>query len=117
MATQAKTQVLETLETKTIKTQNDLVKKLGRPLGSPIHGKTVGSTFEVELTGKIELREFEKVKAAYFLTKEGISIKVNASFDPAVHVAGKVMTAVCREMEVIRDNKPTMIKFAMFADN
>lgn len=92
---QPQTKVLESLETSKI-TASELVKKTGRPLGSPINSRTEGEQFEVTLSGKIEIREFQGVKGAYYMTKEGYSIKVNAAFDPAVHKEGSKHPAICR---------------------
>lgn len=111
-ATAPQTRVVETIATKGLK-PNDLEKKIGRPLGSPINGKEVGQKFQATLTGKIEIREFQGQKGAYFTTKEGYSIRVNASFDPAVHKEGAVMNCVCREL-VTGDRS---VKFAAFSDN
>ena len=113
---QQTTKVLETLAVKSTKPE-DLAKKLGRPLGSPINQKEVGAQFPVTLTGKIEIREFAGTKGAYYLTKEGVSIKVNASFDPATHKEGAVMTAQCvllakdESAGIMRD-----IKYAVLVD-
>lgn len=90
----------------------DLAAKIGRPLGSPINGKEVGQQFTATLTGKIEIREFQGQKGAYFTTKEGYSIRVNASFDPAIHKEGAVMNCICREL--ITDNRS--VKFCAFVD-
>lgn len=111
------TKVLETLKVggtgkDGIKSAEALVAKLGRALGSPINGKEEGDEFPVTLTGNIEIREFNGTKGAYFTTKEGYSIRVNASFDPAKHSEGKVLNAVCRVL-VTDDRK---IKFCSFAD-
>lgn len=108
--TQPQTRVLETVNAKGLKS-SELEKKIGRPLGSPINGKEVGDTFSATLTGKIEIREFNGQKGAYFTTKEGYSIRVNASFDPAVHKEGAVMNCICREL-VTDDRK---VKFCAFA--
>lgn len=94
--TQPVTKVIDTLETAKVKSQKDLTDK-GVRLGSPISGKAVGEEFRVTLNGKIELREFNGVTAAYYLTNEGYSIKVNASFDPTKHKAGTSHTAQCLE--------------------
>lgn len=109
--TTPQTKVLETIKAQGLKTA-DLEKKIGRPLGSPINGKEVGATFDVTLTGKIEIREFQGNKGAYFTTKEGYSIRVNASFDPTVHKEGAVMKAICREL--VTENRN--VKFCAFAD-
>lgn len=110
---QPTTKVVETLTVgKDVKDAKALETKIGRSLGSPINGKEVGDEFEVTLTGKIEIREFNGQKGAYFTTKEGYSIRVNASFDPAVHKENAKLTAVCREL-VTDDRK---IKFCAFAD-
>src|SRR3970040_220995 len=85
----------------------------GRALGSPINGKKEGEEFQVTLTGVIEIREFNKVLGAYYLTKEGYSIKVNASFDPAKHKADEVFTAVCR---VFPREDGGQVKFFTFVD-
>ena len=109
------TKVLKSLTIgKDIKTAANLVTELGRPLGSPINGYDVGSTFTVTLTGKVEIREFNNVKGAYFTTKQGISIRVNASFDPNVHKEGAEMKCICREFP--RENGAA-VKFAAFAEN
>jgi len=105
------TKVLETLATNKLKA-SDIEKKIGRPLGSPINGKEVGDRFQATLTGKIEIREFNGVKGAYFTTKEGYSVRVNSSFDPAVHKEGAVMNLICREL--VTDNRS--VKFASFVD-
>lgn len=94
-----------------IKTGKDIEKVVGRPLGSPINGKEVGDQFKATLTGKIEIREFNGQKGAYFTTKEGYSIRVNASFDAAIHKENAVMNCVCREL-VTDDRK---VKFCAFA--
>lgn len=105
------TKVLETIVSKGL-TANKLIEKIGRPLGSPINGKEVGQQFTATLTGKIEIREFAGNKGAYFLTKEGYSIRVNASFDPAIHKENAVMNCICREL--VADNRN--VKFCAFVD-
>lgn len=110
--TQSQTKVLESLDTAKI-TAAELVKKTGRPLGSPINSRTEGETFEVTLSGKIEIREFQGVKGAYYLTKEGYSIKVNAAFDPAIHKEGSKQNAICR---VFKSEDGTERKFCALND-
>jgi hypothetical protein len=117
-ATQPQTKVVDTLTiggtgNKAIKTAEDVVKVLGRPLGSPINGKEVGATFQVTLTGKIEIREFNGQKGAYFTTNEGYSIRVNASFNPQLHKKDATLTAICRELS-IEGQAPR--KFCAFVD-
>ena len=114
MATQSRMKTIDT-----IKVDNKLTAKVlsdkylgGRPLGSPINSKNVGEEFDVTLTGEIQIREFEGQKSAYFLTKEGFSVRVNASFDPSVHKANATMRAICREFP--RENGQT-VKFCAFA--
>lgn len=110
MAVQPTTQVLETVDISKTK-KEELVKKIGRSLGSPISGKQVGERFNVTLTGKIEIRQYGKDKGAYYTTKEGFSIRVNASFDPTIHKADAVFEAVCLEIKenkeqgILRDTK------------
>jgi hypothetical protein len=112
---QPQTKVLKSLVIgKDIKTADSLVKEIGRPLGSPINGYKLDDVFTVTLTGKIEIREFNGVKGAYFTTKQGISIRVNASFDPSIHKEGAEMKCVCREFP--RENGQP-VKFAAFAEN
>lgn len=114
MATQTaqpRTQVVKTVETKGL-TSKKLETEIGRPLGSPINSMEVGQERKVTLTGKIEIREFNGQKGAYFLTKEGVSIRVNASFDANVHKEGTVHTIVCRLFE--QDGR--QVKFAAFKD-
>ena len=97
---QPQTKVLSTVSVgKDIKKSDDLVKLIGRALGSPINGRQVGEEFDVTLTGNIEIREFNGQKGAYFTTKEGYSIRVNASFNPATDKADAVKRAVCLEIE------------------
>ncbi len=110
---QPRTTVVETLDTKTFKTGKELEKKLGRPLGSPINSKAEGEQFTVTLTGKIEIREFNNVKGAYYTTKEGYSVKVNASFDPSKHKEGAVMQAICN---VFAAPDGRSVKFTSFVD-
>jgi hypothetical protein len=105
------TKVLDTIKSKGL-TSKQLEAKIGRPLGSPINGKEVGSTFTATLTGNIEIREFQGNKGAYFTTKEGYSIRVNASFDPSVHKEGAVMNCICREL--VTENRN--VKFCAFVD-
>lgn len=112
MATVPQTKVLDTLKTKEIKTAKALEAKIGRPLGSPINGKDVGATFDATLTGNIEIREFQGNKGAYFTTKEGYSIRVNASFDANIHKEGAVMKCICRELVTPDRN----VKFCAFVD-
>ena len=111
---QPRTSVVETLEiTKGKVTAKVLEQKTGRPLGSPINGYEVGQAFKVELTGKIEIREFNGQKAAYFTTKQGVGIRVNASFDPTIHKEGTIHECICREFP--REDG-TKMKFAAFAN-
>lgn len=117
MATiQPQTKLVETLVTKNT-TAEKLVKAIGRQLGSPINGKNVGETFTATLTGKIEIRDFNGQKGAYFTTKEGFSIRVNASFNPDLHKEGAVMNCICRELKkdpdagILRD-----VKYTSFVD-
>lgn len=105
------TKVLETIAVKGL-TAAALTKTIGRPLGSPINGKEVGQTFPTTLTGKIEIREFAGNKGAYFTTKEGYSIRVNASFDANLHKEGTVMQCICREL--VTDERK--VKFTAFVD-
>jgi hypothetical protein len=112
MAKVQTTKVLETVKVDAKLTTKVLIDKIGRALGSPINGKQVDEEFDVTLTGNIEIREFNGQKSAYYTTKEGYSIRVNASFDPAIHKADKVMKCVCREM-ITEDRK---IKFCAFVD-
>lgn len=108
---QPQTKILETIDAKGL-TSKKLIDKIGRPLGSPINGKEVGDKFISTLTGKIEIREFNGQKGAYFLTKEGYSIRVNASFDPNVHKEGASMNCICREL--VTDERK--VKFCAFVD-
>lgn len=109
--TQPQTKVIDTIAIKgTDKAK--LEKLIARPLGSPINGREVGDRFTATLTGKIEIREFNGQKGAYFTTKEGYSIRVNSSFDPSVHKEGAVMNCICREL--VTDNRS--VKFAAFVD-
>ena len=105
------TKVIETVKSKGL-THKQLETKIGRTLGSPINGKEVGATFDATLTGNIEIREFQGNKGAYFTTKEGYSIRVNASFDPAVHKEGAVLKCICRELKT--DERT--VKFCAFVD-
>jgi len=112
----SQTKVLESLDSKKL-TSKIITDKIGKSLGSPVNGKEVGSTFMVTLTGKVEIREFQNNKGAYYTTKEGFSVKVNASFDPLFHCEGAEIKCVCRLLEanpeqgILRD-----IKYATFAD-
>jgi len=110
---QPRTKVLETVETKAFKNVEEFSAKTGIRPGSPINGKNVGDTFTVTLTGKIEIREFQGQKGAYYTTKEGYSIRVNASFDPEIHKEGAKMNCVCREF--IREGAAP-IKYTAFLD-
>lgn len=111
--TAPQTKVVETLKNFPSK---DVLSKKAR-LGSPIAGKTVGETFNVVLTGEIEIREFEGNKSAYFLTKQGISIKVNASYDPTNLKAGQELQAICREFEAPQaDGTTSPRKYAQLVD-
>ncbi len=109
---QPRTKVIETLKVTDKTTTKELVSKIGGPLGSPINGKEVGDKFDVTLTGIIEIREFNNNKGAYYTTKEGYSIRVNASFDAKVHKDGAVMSCICREL--VTDERK--VKFCSFAD-
>src|SRR5690349_8876568 len=112
----AQTQVLETLDAKST-TAAKLVEKTGRPLSNPIQGKQEGDEFDVTLTGKIEIREFQGTKGAYFTTKQGFSIRVNASFDPAVHKEGAKLKAVCRVLPAdVEQGRERDIKYCTLAD-
>lgn len=106
------TKVLETVKTSAFKTPKDLEKKIGRPLGSPINGKEVGDKFTATLTGNIEIREFQGNKGAYFTTKEGYSIRINASFDPTSHKEGNTINCICRELVTADRN----VKFCALVD-
>lgn len=109
---QPRTNIEKTVKVgKDVKTAKDIEKLTGRPLGSPINGMELGQERNVTLTGNIEIREYNGVKGAYFTTKEGISIKVNASFDATDHKEGTVHTIVCREFP--REDG-TKSKFAQF---
>lgn len=110
--TQIRTKVLETVATKSL-TAKKLVEKIGAPLGSPINGKNEGDSFTATLTGNIEIRDFQGTKGAYFTTKEGYSIRVNASFDPATHKEGASMNCICRVFDAPDGRK---VKFTAFAD-
>jgi hypothetical protein len=112
--TQPRTKILDIVETKSFENVEDFAKKTGIRPGSPINGKEKDERFFVTLTGKIEIREFQGQKGAYFTTKEGYSIRVNASFDPAKHKEGAKMECVCRLFE--REGQPP-IKFSAFVEN
>jgi hypothetical protein len=116
--TQPQAAASSTVKTLTISkdlTSDKIVKELdGRALGNPIYGHEIGDEFTVTLNGKIEIREFNKVKGAYFLTKEGYSIRVNASYDPSVHTNGSVFWAACREMPAQGDQPAR--KFTVFVN-
>lgn len=93
----------EILNTKD-QTLESLIKK-GVKIGSAVFGLTTGKTYKVTMTGKIEIRPFtnsegEEVKSAYFLTKEGISPKVNGSFDKATYAEGKKHDVMIMETEI-----------------
>ena len=113
---QNRTKVIEQMELKSTTTAKDIVAKIGGPLGSPINSKAVGDIFDVTLTGKIEIREFNGVKSAHYLLEKGFSIRVNASFDPKVHKAGAVLKAEVREMAVERNGQPATQKFLSFVE-
>lgn len=86
-------------------------------LGNPINSKEVGDKFPVTLTGKIEIRDFNGTYGAYYLTKEGISIRVNASYDPNKHKENAELTGICvllpknEEQGIMRD-----VKFCQLVD-
>ena|SRR6188768_3916635 len=103
------------LNTKDLKSVGDLT-KLGVLLGNPINSKEVGAKFECILTGKIQIREFDGRKSAYYLTKEGISIKVSANFDPSIHKEGSKFACTCRQAPITREGREVLIKYATFAD-
>jgi len=111
---QPRTKIIDTVETKSFKNVEEFQTKTGIRPGSPINGKNVGDTFNVTLTGKIEIREFQGQKGAYYTTKEGYSIRVNASFDPEIHKEGAKMSCVCREF--VREGQQP-IKYTAFLDN
>lgn len=113
----SQTKVVETIVVKATTKAADLAAKIGKPLGSPINGREVGKPFNVILTGNIEIRDFNGVKGAYFTTKEGYSIKVNAGFDAEKHKANSEHKAVCRELPVERDGKEAIIKYCAFYEN
>lgn len=100
-----------------VKTAADIIKLIGRPLGSPINGKSVGEKFDVTLTGQIQISKYGERKSAHFLTKEGYKIAVNAGFDPKTHVEGAEFKAICLENEV-EDSKGVkrMIKYCAFTE-
>jgi hypothetical protein len=112
--TQPRTKVLETVDTKDFKTVEEFTAKTGIRPGSPINGKNVGDIFGVTLTGKIEIREFQGQKGAYYTTKEGYSIRVNAAFNPTIHHEGAKLQAICREFP--REGQAP-IKFCAFVDH
>lgn len=113
--TQAQTIVKNTVKIDKTLTAKVLSEKHlnGRALGSPINGKKEGEEFQATLTGVIEIRDFNKVLGAYYLTKEGYSIKVNASFDPAKHKEGAEFACICR---TFTREDGGIIKFCTFAD-
>lgn len=110
---QPRTKIIDTVETKSFKDVTEFSEKTGIRPGSPINGKNVGDQFTITLTGKIEIREFQGQKGAYFTSKEGYSVRVNASFDPAIHKEGAKMPCVCREF--VRDGQQP-IKFTAFLE-
>ena len=77
-------------------TKDMLISKVGR-LGSPINGKQIGEEFEVTLNGEIEIRSYNGQKGAYYLTKEGYSIRVTQSFDPKTFADGTKHECICAE--------------------
>lgn len=118
MATAQQTQIRTNIEKtvkvgKDVKTAKDIEKLTGRALGSPINSMEVGQERKVTLTGNIEIREYNGVKGAYFTSKEGISIKVNASFDATTHKEGSSHTVICREF--VREDG-TKSKYAQFKE-
>jgi hypothetical protein len=110
------TKVTATIDVKPSTKAKDIEDKMGgRKLGSPINGMEEGQEKDVTLTGKIEVREFQGNVGAYFTTKEGISVKVNASFDSSVHKEGSVHTIVCKVLEVTNDDGTKRnVKYAQF---
>jgi hypothetical protein len=111
---QMRTEVKQTVKIgKDVKAAKDIEKLTGRPLGSPINSMEPGQERKVTLTGNIEIREYNGIKGAYFTTKEGISIKVNASFNAETHKEGTIHTIVCREFP--REDK-TVSKYASFKE-
>lgn len=112
-ATQTRSKLIESLNIKTNKvTPKTLIDKIG-VLGSPINGKEEGEQFTVTLTGNIDITEFNGTKSAHYTTKEGYRIKVNASFDPAIHKEGEKFDCVCMIFPADDGRK---VKYVMFKD-
>jgi len=112
-----RTKVIEQMDLKPTTTAKNIIEKLGgAQLGSPINSKAVGEQFDVVLTGKIEIREFNGVKSAHYLLEKGFSIRVNASFDPKIHKANAILKAEVREMAVERNGVPSTQKYLSFID-
>lgn len=97
---------------KGVKNAKELEEKSKVRLGSPINSMEIGQERKVTLTGEIQAREFNGITGLYYTTKEGISIKVNASFDSSIHKEGATVTIVCRLFE--QDGR--QIKFASIKD-
>lgn len=111
---QPQTKVIDTVKVSTIKNKAEFEKKHGVRFGSPINSKNEGDEFDVTLTGDVEIREFNGNKGAYFTTKEGYSIRVNASFDAAKHKENTTHKAICRVFNDEANNRT--VKFTAFAE-
>lgn len=111
-ATQPQTKIEGLLSIKKDKvTKEMLITKIGR-LGSPISGKQIGEEFQVTLNGDIELRSYNGQKGAYYLTKEGYSIRVTASFDPVKYAEGTKHECICAEW--VNEQQGTKGKYCTF---
>lgn len=108
--TQTQTLLVEEFAISANTTRKQIEDKIKRSLPSPVSSKEVGVPFDVTLTGKIAIKSYGEDLSAYFLTKEGISIKVNASFDPSIHKANAKFSAVVKEFATTRINRVTGIE-------
>lgn len=112
------TKVVETFDITSKTTKKDIEGKIGRTLGSPINGRNEGDTFIITLTGKVEIRDWNGQKGAYYTSNEGYSVRVNSSFDPAKHKTGTIMNCICKVLPADKEaGRDRDIKFAAFLED
>lgn len=99
-----------------------LIALRGKPFSSAIYGYEIGcKAFKITLNGQIEKRPFTDDKGIttvnfYLCSKQGISIKVNDSYDNSVHKDGAIFYVVVKGFPTTdAQGNEIMRKYAVFA--
>jgi hypothetical protein len=91
--------VIETFNVKDL-TVEQLKKRLGKDLSSPIKNYNVGDILTVTLTGKLELKKFGNVEKLYAHTHEGFKLRVDNTLIMDQLEDGRDLTGYAYEVQV-----------------